>query len=761
MKNFIKFITAAVFLLLFAVNSGWGQTTYTWNGGTTDYQIAGNWTPSRTTPATNDVLVFNTGAAQTVTNIPAAQTIGNLIITNNTTVNVTNSVATILTIGGTTSVPDFSIASGSTLGITSTTGAFTIQISTGATGTIDGNLSIGSTAGTIANRVLPTDAGSLVVNSGAVVTQGLFCSGSFFNNAGTANVVSFESGSTFVQKSGSNPFGLGAPNSRAQFKTGSLFRLEGNITPAFSGRTYPNFELNYAGIINVTGASAVSVDNLTITTGTLNFNMTGPTTGLHLINGNISVASGAALTFSPASASTVNVKGNITVAGSMAISPVVSQTVNLNGSSSQSIGNFSSTSSSTIVFSNSNGFSLNGDVTLGGTMTLTSGVISTGTRVLTLGTGTSALGTLLPAVPASTSYIAGNFERWFAAAIVSDVYFPVGTGTHYLPAIVSYTVAPSTGGKLKVTAFDNNPGADNTSNIDDGGYTIDRYSNNAWWQFTPATLSGGTYTLNLQGDGITGASAVNFIKLRIIKRVSGTQTWLLDGTHTDATGSNTAPTVKRTGLSGFSEFGIGGYSTDGNVLADIPLPAVLSSFTSCVSNRNVRLNWTTSAETNNSGFYVERINNEELIINNWKSVGYVKGAGNSNTATSYMFEDRNLNTGKYAYRLKQVDVNGNFEYFALNGEVEIGVPKKYDVSQNYPNPFNPITKINFDLPENGLVNIRLYDMLGREVAVIVNEVRNAGYHTVQFDGSKLSSGIYFYKMTAGKYNGIKKMAVIK
>ena len=72
-----------------------------------------------------------------------------------------------------------------------------------------------------------------------------------------------------------------------------------------------------------------------------------------------------------------------------------------------------------------------------------------------------------------------------------------------------------------------------------------------------------------------------------------------------------------------------------------------------------------------------------------------------------------------------------------------------------------MTKINFDLPENGLVNIRLYDILGREVTVIVNEVRNAGYHTVQFDGSKLSSGIYFYKMNAGKFSGVKKMSLIK
>ncbi|MFA7361609.1 MAG: T9SS type A sorting domain-containing protein [Candidatus Kapaibacterium sp.] len=193
---------------------------------------------------------------------------------------------------------------------------------------------------------------------------------------------------------------------------------------------------------------------------------------------------------------------------------------------------------------------------------------------------------------------------------------------------------------------------------------------------------------------------------------------------------------------------------------DSPMPVALSSFNSNITGRNVKLSWVTETELNNAGFEVERaeVGSQK---SEFSKIGYIQGNGTKNTSTSYSFEDKNLNTGKYKYRLKQIDHNGNYEYFELNGEVEVGVPKKFDLSQNYPNPFNPVTKINFDLPENGLVNIRLYDMLGREVAVIVNEVRNAGYHTVQFDASKLSSGIYFYRMNAGKFNGIKKMAVIK
>ncbi|MFA7361610.1 MAG: T9SS type A sorting domain-containing protein [Candidatus Kapaibacterium sp.] len=203
-----------------------------------------------------------------------------------------------------------------------------------------------------------------------------------------------------------------------------------------------------------------------------------------------------------------------------------------------------------------------------------------------------------------------------------------------------------------------------------------------------------------------------------------------------------------------------GQQVSSSSLFEVVLPISLSSFNSMVSGRSVKLNWVTETELNNAGFDVERaeVRSQKL---EFSKIGFINGHGTANTPTNYSFEDKNLNTGKYKYRLKQNDHNGNYEYFELNGEVEVGVPKKYDISQNYPNPFNPVTKINFDLPENGRVDLRLYDMLGREVAVLVNEVRSAGYHTVQFDASKLSSGIYFYKMNAGKFSGIKKMAVLK
>jgi hypothetical protein len=116
--------------------------------------------------------------------------------------------------------------------------------------------------------------------------------------------------------------------------------------------------------------------------------------------------------------------------------------------------------------------------------------------------------------------------------------------------------------------------------------------------------------------------------------------------------------------------------------------------------------------------------------------------------------------------LKQIDFNGNFQYFNLSNEVIVGVPEKYDISQNYPNPFNPATKINYDIPFDGKVSIAIYDMTGREVAKLVNEIQPAGYYTIQFNASKMTSGVYFYRIISEGNAGqqfvmTKKMVLVK
>jgi len=173
----------------------------------------------------------------------------------------------------------------------------------------------------------------------------------------------------------------------------------------------------------------------------------------------------------------------------------------------------------------------------------------------------------------------------------------------------------------------------------------------------------------------------------------------------------------------------------------------------------VLLKWTTINELNNSGFEIQRRNSS--INNNWINIGFVNGLGNSSSNTKYTFKDEGLNTGKYYYRLKQIDFNGNYKYYELSNNVEIGVPERSTLFQNYPNPFNPQTKINFNISYDGFVSLLIYDVNGREVSTIINDFKKAGYYSEEFDGSNLSSGIYFYKLISDRYIDTKSMILLK
>jgi photosystem II stability/assembly factor-like uncharacterized protein len=188
------------------------------------------------------------------------------------------------------------------------------------------------------------------------------------------------------------------------------------------------------------------------------------------------------------------------------------------------------------------------------------------------------------------------------------------------------------------------------------------------------------------------------------------------------------------------------------------LPVELQSFTSSVNGNNAKLEWSTVNEQNNSGFDIERKNVNE---NNWKKINFVQGNGTTNESKNYSYEDKNITSGKYQYRLKQIDFNGNYEYHALANEIEIGVPKKFNLSQNYPNPFNPTTKINFELPRSSNVKLSVYDITGKLASELINEQRAAGYYTVEFNGSNLASGMYFYRIQAGDFSAVKKMVLVK
>lgn len=190
-------------------------------------------------------------------------------------------------------------------------------------------------------------------------------------------------------------------------------------------------------------------------------------------------------------------------------------------------------------------------------------------------------------------------------------------------------------------------------------------------------------------------------------------------------------------------------------LGNIVIPVELSSFTGVLKGDKIILNWQTATELNNRGFEVER-----QINNVWDNIGFVQGNGTSTNPHSYTFSDENLSAGTYNYRLKQIDNNGSYKYYNLTESFAVG-PADFNLSQNYPNPFNPTTIIKYSLPEKNQVTIRIYNVLGSEVATLVNEVIPVGNYEVKFNGSGLSSGVYYYTISAGKFNTTRKMILMK
>ncbi|HNY90011.1 MAG TPA: T9SS type A sorting domain-containing protein [bacterium] len=195
-------------------------------------------------------------------------------------------------------------------------------------------------------------------------------------------------------------------------------------------------------------------------------------------------------------------------------------------------------------------------------------------------------------------------------------------------------------------------------------------------------------------------------------------------------------------------------------VGSISLPVELTTFTAAVKNTSisdvVMLEWRTVGESNNLGFEVER----SLDGKNFSKLGFVAGAGSTNLAQGYDYRDDRVEVGTYFYRLKQIDRNGSFTYSDIR-EVEVTAPQRYELTQNFPNPFNPQTDIVFRVKEEGVVTLKVFDLLGREVKTLVNEKKGAGVHRITFDAHALPSGVYLYSITMGSFHDVKKMLLVK
>ena len=471
--------------------------TYTWNVASGNWTTATSWSPARTMPAVNDILVFN-GATQPAPAVnldfSSPTTIGQLKFINsanptftvaaNKTINIDNAVA------GT----DFLVEANSHLIVSnSANSALTIQLASGETGVVHGDITFRG-VNTAAHRLLATDNNSLVFESGSRFVAGTNFGGNAFGTT-SLNSVWFKDGATYIHRNGSNPFGASAPNSVVTFASNShyLFDAQSGL-PSLSGRTYGNLEFDSPlSILNMTGGSPFTVNNLTITNvTTANFNLTGGITilgDLQIETGDVGflptgsasanasveikgdiILNGGSLTFNPAQANndflsftgtgtqairgigtitignnatttisvgtTLNLQrnmaigANLIVNGSFNMDPTA--TITFNGSGVRTIGG-----SGAVVFSNMTvdgaGVGLNNALQVGRLLTLKNNLTTNGRNFTLL---SDALGTALVVNNGGAVIGTATMQRYIEPGLNSGLGY-----RHYASPVVSTTVA--------------------------------------------------------------------------------------------------------------------------------------------------------------------------------------------------------------------------------------------------------------------------------------------------------------------------------
>ncbi|MCX6149086.1 MAG: right-handed parallel beta-helix repeat-containing protein [Ignavibacteriales bacterium] len=231
---------------------------------------------------------------------------------------------------------------------------------------------------------------------------------------------------------------------------------------------------------------------------------------------------------------------------------------------------------------------------------------------------------------------------------------------------------------------------------------------------------------------------------------------------------------KLTGATGIIDMGAYEYKLNVD-----PLPVELTKFNASINGSSVLLNWQTATEVNNYGFEIERSLSQSLqkegTCNSslggkeggWEKIGFVTGAGNSNSPKEYSFTDDLALTLNLAhnltlkYRLKQIDNDGQFKYSDV---VEISLantPEKFELMQNYPNPFNPTTTIEYSLSYNSRVKVEIFNMLGQLITTLIDKEESAGYKQVLWNANDLSSGIYIMRINAEAVEGGNKLSSTK
>jgi hypothetical protein len=357
-------------------------------------------------------------------------------------------------------------------------------------------------------------------------------------------------------------------------------------------------------------------------------------------------------------------------------------------------------------------------------------------NLLTLGVDTIKTGSISVGTNAG---VIGSIKRWFNTSS-GNISFPLINAAGVTRNLtVTYSILPSVIGSI-IGTFNGNVGGNSGLPLYDSTafLTVNKAGINGFWMLTPANGTvGGTYDVSLNATGFAGVNS--YTNLVALRRVDASSPWTSVGVHATATGSNAAPVVNRTSVNVYGNFTIGGDSITN------PLPVELLSFNGNQVNGDAQLSWTTSSETNNKGFTLERsINNADF-----KAVTFVKGAGNSKTIRNYAYTDLQPFSASNVlyYRLAQEDFDGTIAY---SNTVSVSISEVIEESVAvYPNPFTEGTGVFITSANDANVKIEIVDILGRTIATQTSAIV-AGSQYVNLTGlNQLTSGVYIVRLTNG------------
>jgi hypothetical protein len=413
-----------------------------------------------------------------------------------------------------------------------------------------------------------------------------------------------------------------------------------------------------------------------------------------------------------------------------------------------------------VILTSGNVFLNNNSTNMPDTLILTSGVFETGANHLVLlRTGSAGI-----VGASSSSYINGILGRGVSnGGGQTEISYPVGDASTYRPISVHFDgPANATGHYVwaKVISGNANTGSSTLNGgltkVSDARYYQIGYLQNAG---TSATMNVDRVSLSYRSDD--GVNAGNK-QLRVAYSLDAAATWDTLGSVEEYTTDLTSPPtmiVPDTLLTAWTiNTGTSIYTALGTLNSvSNPLPVELSAFSVTAKNKTVELLWSTVSEINNAGFDVEK-----NVAGEWRKLGFVAGAGTSNAPKEYSFTDNSVTPGSTAYRLKQIDRDGKFEY---SKSIEVNVvsgPAALALNGNYPNPFNPVTNISFTVPSTGQTVVKVFDVLGKEIAIVFNGIADAGTaYAVPFNAATLPSGIYFSRLEFGGQRLVKKMLLVK